>query len=129
MSGGVLFENRWEIILMRKIFAAAIFSAVLMISGMAAASEAEAVKLLNELRAEVGLPALAWDSQSKLQRARGNWKKNFRTRVQTAPPALPRLTNLAFGTWLALKISLTARISTRRALSNFGAIRLDITRT
>ena len=69
MSGGVLFENRWEIILMRKIFAAAIFSAVLMISGMAAASEAEAVKLLNELRAEVGLPALAWDSQSKLQRA------------------------------------------------------------
>ena len=54
---------------MKKIFAAAIFSAVLMISGMAAASEAEAVKLLNELRVEVGLPALAWDSQSSLQRA------------------------------------------------------------
>lgn len=54
---------------MRKIFATILFCAMFMISGMAEASEAEAVKLLNDLRAEVGLSALAWDNNSNLQRA------------------------------------------------------------
>lgn len=53
----------------KNFFVAALFCAMFAFSGVAAASEAEAVELLNELRAEVGLSPLAWDSQSNLQRA------------------------------------------------------------
>ena len=58
---------------MRNLIATFLFCALFAFSGIAAASdyaeEAEAVKLLNELRAEVGLHSLKWNPNSKLQAA------------------------------------------------------------